>query len=80
MGSTACVGFIRLEGGFLSVFFSSYFKRKAKRILYIANVGDTRAVLSQEGICERLSFDHKANCPEEIERVKYFFPLFSRDD
>lgn len=37
----------------------------------MANVGDTRAVLCQDSICERLSFDHKANCPEEIERVKY---------
>jgi len=36
----------------------------------MANVGDTRAVLCQDAICERVSFDHKASCPEEIERVK----------
>jgi len=50
--------------------FNDVFLLKAKKMLYVANVGDTRAVLWQEVKCERISVDHKANCPEEIERVK----------
>ena len=37
--------------------------------LYIANAGDSRAVLSRGGHAMRLSFDHKPDCPEEEDRI-----------
>ena len=56
-GCTACVAVLRMESG--------------KRILYLANVGDTRAVLlSGVSNFERLSYDHRATDKAEIERVK----------
>lgn len=55
IGSTACVAVIRLESG--------------HKILYIANVGDTRAVISRNGVAERMSIDHKCDDPSEKERV-----------
>lgn len=45
-GSTGCVCIIRNEFG--------------HKVLYVANVGDTRAVLSKNGMAERMSQDHKA--------------------
>lgn len=42
-----------------------------RKVLYIANVGDTRAVLlSGASNFERLSYDHKSTDRAEIERVK----------
>ena len=41
-----------------------------KRVLYTANVGDTRAVLGQFGGCKRVSYDHKASDANEVARVK----------
>lgn len=55
-GSTACVAVIRREIN--------------HNVLYVANVGDTRAVISKNGTAERLSVDHKATDPKEIDRVK----------
>ena len=46
------------------------FKFTGKRILYTANVGDTRAVLGQFGGCKRVSYDHKGSDPSEVARVK----------
>ena len=51
-GSTACMAIVRQEF--------------AHRILYIANVGDTRAVLSKNGVAERMSQDHKATDISEV--------------
>lgn len=40
-------------------------------MLYVANVGDTRAVLmSGPATYERLSYDHRATDKAEVERVK----------
>jgi serine/threonine protein phosphatase PrpC len=30
-----------------------------QRVVYVANIGDTRAVMSKNGIAERMSYDHK---------------------
>lgn len=45
-GSTACVVVVRLEMG--------------NKVVYIANLGDTRAVMSKNGVAERMSYDHRA--------------------
>ena len=50
-GATACVGIVRREGN--------------HNVLYVANAGDTRAVLNKNGMAERLSKDHKASDPSE---------------
>jgi serine/threonine protein phosphatase PrpC len=48
-GSTACVAVVRREIN--------------HNVLYVANCGDTRAVLSKSDNAERLSKDHKASDP-----------------
>eukprot|EP01016_Furgasonia_blochmanni_P047177 TRINITY_DN6914_c0_g1_i16.p2 TRINITY_DN6914_c0_g1~~TRINITY_DN6914_c0_g1_i16.p2 ORF type:complete len:203 (+),score=41.76 TRINITY_DN6914_c0_g1_i16:117-725(+) len=56
-GSTACVVYVVQEGG--------------KKVLYVANIGDTRAVMcSNGGVATRLSYDDKGSDPAEQERVK----------
>ena len=55
-GSTACTAIVRREIN--------------HNVLYVANIGDTRAVLSKNGQAERLSKDHKATDPDEIDRVR----------
>ncbi|KAK2947955.1 putative Protein phosphatase 2C [Blattamonas nauphoetae] len=37
--------------------------------IYCANAGDTRIVLSRKGRAVRLTFDHKADIPEEVARI-----------
>jgi serine/threonine protein phosphatase PrpC len=55
-GSTACVAVVRREIN--------------HNVLYVANAGDTRAVISKNGVAERLSKDHKASDAQEAARVK----------
>jgi len=43
---------------------------KTKRMIYCANVGDTRGVLPVKGVALRLSKDHKANDPDEKRRIE----------
>lgn len=50
-GSTACVALVRKEG--------------AQNILYVANVGDSRAVMSKSGTAERMSVDDKCDNAQE---------------
>lgn len=51
-GSTCCLVFVRKEG--------------ARRACYVANLGDTRAVLSIDGVARRVSVDHKPTAQSEI--------------
>jgi serine/threonine protein phosphatase PrpC len=44
-GTTCCLAYVRREGN--------------KRTCYVANLGDTRAVLSLDGTARRVSVDHK---------------------
>lgn len=39
-------------------------------MIYIANVGDTRAVISRNGVAERMSVDHKCDDPNEVDRIR----------
>ena len=55
-GSTACVVVVRREC--------------VHNVLYVANIGDTRAVLSKGGQAERMSIDDKCDNPNEIQRIK----------
>ena len=55
VGSTACIIYITLEN--------------SKRIIYCANVGDTRAVLIKTIGQKRLSYDDRANDPKEHDRI-----------
>eukprot|EP00357_Protocruzia_adherens_P008132 CAMPEP_0115014412 /NCGR_PEP_ID=MMETSP0216-20121206/26062_1 /TAXON_ID=223996 /ORGANISM="Protocruzia adherens, Strain Boccale" /LENGTH=267 /DNA_ID=CAMNT_0002384145 /DNA_START=49 /DNA_END=852 /DNA_ORIENTATION=+ len=55
-GTTACCCLIRQEAGV--------------KVIYTANVGDTRAVVCNNGKADRLSYDHKACDPSEVERVR----------
>ena len=60
-GTTCCIAFVCKKGN--------------KKVCQIANLGDTRAVLSVDGTAKRVSIDHKASLASEQERVKYFMSL-----
>ena len=38
--------------------------------VFCANIGDSRAVLSKNGVAVNLSLDHKASRPDEVERIR----------
>jgi serine/threonine protein phosphatase PrpC len=51
-GTTCCLAFVRREAN--------------KRTCYVANLGDTRAVLNLDGTAKRVSVDHKPTAQSEI--------------
>lgn len=55
IGAAACIIYITKENG--------------QRCLYSANVGDTRSVLISKNEYKRLSYDHRADDPEENKRI-----------
>jgi protein phosphatase PTC1 len=55
-GTTACIAFISFEQG--------------ERVLYVANAGDSRAVIGSNEKAERLSVDHKCTLEKECERIR----------
>lgn len=42
----------------------------ASRYVYAANCGDARAVLCHNGVATRLTRDHKADDPDEVNRIE----------
>ena len=61
MGSTATVIFITKENDLLL---------GIKKVIYCANVGDSRCVLISNSGCKRLSHDHKCEDENEFNRIK----------
>ena len=55
IGSTACIIYITKENG--------------KKVLYSANIGDTRSVLISSNDYQRLSYDHRATDTNEYNRI-----------
>ncbi|AMD21271.1 HEL009Wp [Eremothecium sinecaudum] len=68
-GCTAAVGILRWEVP-SSVPKGSLNLEQHKRMLYTANVGDTRIVLFRNGRSVRLTYDHKASDMIEMQRVE----------
>lgn len=68
-GCTAAVGILRWEvpDNLPSELIDLY---QHKRMLYTANVGDTRIVLFRNGHSVRLTYDHKASDSIEMQRVE----------
>ncbi|ODQ44871.1 hypothetical protein PICMEDRAFT_24325, partial [Pichia membranifaciens NRRL Y-2026] len=66
-GSTAAVAVLRWEEE--DAPFDFIPTKKHKRILYTANVGDTRIVISRRGRAKRLCYEHKGSDKSEIKRI-----------
>jgi len=55
-------------------------KHADKKLLHVANAGDSRAVLHRNGVAERLSEDHKCTNPKEAQRILEISGAFIKDD
>jgi serine/threonine protein phosphatase PrpC len=55
MGTTATIGFIHLE--------------QAKRVLYISNIGDSRAIVCEDNAHQVVTEDHRPSSKAEAERI-----------
>ncbi|KAJ1677344.1 phosphatase 2C [Spiromyces aspiralis] len=62
-GCTAVVSFLQVKHKLVNG------KKVSKRILYCANAGDARAVLSRNGKAVRLTYDHKGDDAKEARRI-----------
>mmetsp|Transcript_20326 Transcript_20326/g.31754 ORF Transcript_20326/g.31754 Transcript_20326/m.31754 type:complete len:386 (+) Transcript_20326:123-1280(+) len=60
----------RVSGGSLTGGSTGNFALLLEDTLYVANLGDSRAVLSSQGIAVALSEDHKPDLPREKERIE----------
>ena len=60
-GCNACVVFVSQENNFIS---------GMQKVLYSANLGDTRAVIISKNLCKKLTVDHKCIDKEEHNRIK----------
>jgi protein phosphatase PTC1 len=61
IGTTACICYITRESDIIS---------GSKKVLYCANVGDTRCILVSSSEVKRLSYDHKCIDEAEANRIK----------
>jgi protein phosphatase PTC1 len=59
-----------LRSGSTSVTCVISVNEQGKRVLFTANVGDSRAILCRGGKAIRLTIDHKASLPEEAKRIQ----------
>jgi serine/threonine protein phosphatase PrpC len=41
-----------------------------RKVLYCANVGDSRCIIMSDNDCKKLSYDHKCSDKEEVSRIK----------
>lgn len=55
-GTTCCLVFVKNNGN--------------NKLVHVANLGDTRAVLSSDGVAKRVTIDHKTSNTSEQERIK----------
>lgn len=55
-GTTCCLVLIKNNGG--------------NKLIHASNLGDTRAVLSLDGVAKRVTTDHKTTNPSEQQRIK----------
>jgi protein phosphatase PTC1 len=62
MGSTAVIVLISKEKNQISPL-------NTKRVIYCANIGDSRSVLVTNYGVKRISYDHKASDPSEVDRI-----------
>ena len=69
-GTTAVTCFIREEYAENTHTETSSNETKKQRVLYTANVGDSRAILIRNNNAIRLTIDHKPNLPEETARIE----------